>query len=164
MRNANLRVWIGEWNAQAYKKPSSTKIEGWGGYVCDFWYDLSREAGFELTVVPEVSAAAKELAPGKSAWEQCLHDIALGYVDLCLPNIWVEPDRKRKVDFLPTLQKATIRMAVFKQNISKTNTDLWFNFLLPFSPSLWLAFFCTRLVSGQVIDLENRLLHPICEQ
>jgi hypothetical protein len=164
LRNAELRVWIGEWYAQAYKKPLSNKIEGWGGYVCDFWYDLSKEAGFDLIVVPDVSSAARDLSPGKDDWELCLDDIALGYVDLCLPTIWVQPDRKRKVDFLPTLKKATIKMVVFKQRVSKTNTDLWFRFMAPFSNALWfsialtvavLALVYAILEAGNVDDFPN---------
>ena len=77
--------------------------------------ELAKQAGFTITLVQEASNDAKLAASlgtdeTPSAFDYCAHDVALGYIDVCLPTLWETDARRKFVEFLPPTQNDDFKL------------------------------------------------------
>jgi ABC-type amino acid transport substrate-binding protein len=77
----------------------------------------------------------------------CVHDVALGEVDLCIGNFWVTIERLRLATFSSTLYTDDWRLVVKKEEsddgswLPKNSAELYSHMktpLMPFSNSAWM--------------------------
>ena len=84
----------------------------------------------EIEVV-DVPAMPESLARFDSIYTACVHDVAIGNVDLCVSDMWVLPDRALLVQFLPALRHDHFYLVVRKM---ARQVSLYDRLTTPFSP------------------------------
>lgn len=114
---------------------------GWTGSVASFFQQLSTTAGFQ-TVQKTVSQASLSLFA--SPWDACVHDVQMQLIDFCI-SVVMETDTRRQMDtFTSPILAGNMKLMV-KKEVADNRWDpalgyesVWFSFLKPFSPMLWL--------------------------
>ena len=97
---------------------------------------LELKAAEEFVPEPEIHVAdgpamTESLARYDSIYTACVHDVAIGNLDLCVSDMWVLPDRAIMAQFLPALRHDHFYLVVRK--IARQVT-LYDRLTTPFSP------------------------------
>ena len=105
----------------------------------------------------DASAMAESLARYDSIYTACVHDVAIGNLDLCVSDLWVLPERALMAQFLPALRHDYFYLVVRK---TMRRVSIWERLATPFQPftpngwltvlaylvsvsvGLWLALLC----------------------
>lgn len=83
-------------------------------------------------------------------WTACLHDIAIGVVDMCFGDYWVSKERVLLASFLPALYQDEFRL-IAKTRSGETMLTVMEQPFLPFEWTLWITIICFLIFSGFIL-------------
>lgn len=113
----------------------------WTGSVASFYKQLQQTAGFQ-SVQHSVSEASLGLY--RSPWDACVHDVQMQLIDFCISVVMETDSRRQMATFTSPILAGNMRLAV-RRELADNRWDpslgyesIWFSFLKPFSPMLWL--------------------------
>ncbi|CAE7455236.1 GRIN1 [Symbiodinium natans] len=148
--------------------------DGWTGSVASFFQELSVEAGFQ-TVQATVSEASLSLFA--SPWDACVHDVQMQLIDFCISVVMETDTRRQMATFTSPILAGNMKLMVRKE-VADNRWDpalgyesVWFSFLKPFSPILWLLvaslvftagifFYWVEEEDGTCSCCSSSMLHP----
>lgn len=113
----------------------------WTGSVASFFQLLQQTAGFQ-TIQHSVSDASLQLYA--SPWDACVHDVRMQLIDFCISVVMETDSRRQMATFTSPILAGNMKLMVRKQvadnrwDPSLGYDSVWFSFLKPFSPMLWL--------------------------
>ena len=145
--------------------------DGWTGSVASFFQQLQNTAGFQ-TVQQSVSEASLSLYA--SPWDACVHDVQMQLIDFCISVVMETDTRRQLATFTSPILSGNMKLMVRKEvaddrwNPSLGYESVWFSFLKPFSPMLWLLVAALVFTAGiffYYVEEEDgscscSLLHP----
>lgn len=115
--------------------------DGWTGSVASFFQQLKQTAGFQ-TLQKSVSEASLSLYA--SPWDACVHDVRMQLIDVCVSVVMETDTRRQMATFTSPILAGSMKLMVHKE-VTDNRWDpalgyesIWFSFLKPFSPFLWL--------------------------
>mmetsp|Transcript_48166 Transcript_48166/g.109632 ORF Transcript_48166/g.109632 Transcript_48166/m.109632 type:complete len:809 (+) Transcript_48166:56-2482(+) len=135
-------------------------VEGyrWKGVLFNFvqeacWDEFKCTFSFADPVVSQESIAAV----GPSKWNGCIHDVAIGRLDMCIGSFWITEERQQMVTFLPPLFQAHWYLVTPKVE-AEGFWKLWKWEILkkpfkPFSARLWISIATFLAIGGLVFAL-----------
>eukprot|EP00931_Biecheleriopsis_adriatica_P023409 TRINITY_DN14786_c0_g1_i7.p1 TRINITY_DN14786_c0_g1~~TRINITY_DN14786_c0_g1_i7.p1 ORF type:complete len:619 (-),score=93.34 TRINITY_DN14786_c0_g1_i7:6-1862(-) len=105
---------------------------------------------FERAQVGEI--VMKDLLPyNGSEWEACVHDVALGAIDLCMGTFWELPRRRAIVNFVAAVLLDNFYLVVKKVSVEPDTISQIFRVFDPFTPRLWLCLAVAIMVISMAI-------------
>ena len=94
-----------------------------------------------------VSDRSKGYSPS-SSFTACVHDVAIGNVDMCWGNFWPTASRRQIASFTGALYLDSFYVIVHQSTRTLSFTDAIVQPFAPFTPSLWALLFTTLGVVG----------------
>jgi len=91
-----------------------------------------------------------------SSFTACVHDVAIGNVDMCWANFWPTSSRRRMASFTATMYNDQFFVIV---PLSGGATTFWSTMLKPFAPftwDLWLVIIVVFAFVGVTLTVENQ--------
>lgn len=138
-------------------RPWSFVVETSGepvGIVTDLETAAVQVLHSDLIFMQDVTAASLQRFP-TSSWSACLHDIAIGVVDMCFGDFWVSKERLIYVSFLPALYQDEFRL-VAQTTSGDTMMTIMEQPFLPFEWELWISVFSFLIVAGLLLAFAER--------
>lgn len=113
----------------------------WTGSVASFFKKVANSAQFQTSRVPVSDASLSLFA---SPWDACVHDVQMQLIDFCISVIMETDTRRQMATFSSPIMAGNMKLMVRKQvydnrwDPSLGFKSVWFSWLQPFSPFLWL--------------------------
>jgi len=121
-----------------------------GGSLFDFAYSAfsSPEFVIELTY-QEISE--KSMSKYNSTFSQCVHDVAIGELDLCIGPFWITSERALQTPFTNSLFNDEFFLVVPTQKENKSFFDLLATPFLPFENDAWFLIIAATIYMAWVV-------------
>mmetsp|Transcript_34317 Transcript_34317/g.90591 ORF Transcript_34317/g.90591 Transcript_34317/m.90591 type:complete len:554 (+) Transcript_34317:113-1774(+) len=146
MRGATLKVHTLNEPPMVYPDRLATHNTTGRGLVWDLYTDIFNSSG--------VQAVYKDLQPyNGSSWDACVHNVALGFLDLCLGTFWETAERRDIVTFVTPFEADNFYLVVLEP--SKADVDLWIVFD-PFTGRLWACILAMIVFVATIIYILER--------
>eukprot|EP00435_Cladocopium_sp_Y103_P059048 s344_g21.t1 len=125
-----------------------------------------------VKIAPDYATAGSRAKFPNSDYTACVHDVAVGNLDMCVADLWLTPERNQLATFLPALRQDFFYLVV-PQKIEEVT--FWSRLIRPFMPFTgdgWLgigAFLCSMAtllwsLAGRtfiLINTHTRILHVV---
>jgi len=126
-----------------YSFPAEYK---WKGLWIEYYEEIAKFAGFEIEYVPVTRASYAKFS---SEWTACAHDVAIGYLDLCIGNFWITGERiaATGANFLIPTSQEQVRLLHYPYEVADVGSGMW-AWMRPFKVELWIAIVISWLIVG----------------
>eukprot|EP00931_Biecheleriopsis_adriatica_P076731 TRINITY_DN50412_c0_g1_i1.p1 TRINITY_DN50412_c0_g1~~TRINITY_DN50412_c0_g1_i1.p1 ORF type:complete len:631 (-),score=83.57 TRINITY_DN50412_c0_g1_i1:485-2377(-) len=136
--------------------PWSMQMDGeWVGVLPEFMNTVVKQLGQSSILLAEPGISAESMAAhNRSSFDACIHDIAIGRLDLCLADYWITESRMRLVNFLPALDIDNFYLVV-----PRVQESLWQLLSKPFRPfqwDAWLFIIALIILMGMLVGFVER--------
>jgi len=85
-----------------------------------------------------------------SSWSACIHDLAVGRLDLCLGDFWVTQERLKMVNFLPSIEMDNFFL-VMPGDGEESVADIMAKPFRPFEGFTWVFIMGVLTIMGMMI-------------
>jgi polar amino acid transport system substrate-binding protein len=111
----------------------------YSGYAIDVLRAVSASAGFSYTI---------SVADSSLSYDEIVNQVAIGKVDLVIGDVTITEARQRTVDFSTSYYANSVRLVIKRPTALKPPL---LAFLRPFSPTVWLAWLGSILLTALLI-------------
>uniref|UniRef100_A0A7S0WG46 Ionotropic glutamate receptor C-terminal domain-containing protein n=1 Tax=Hemiselmis tepida TaxID=464990 RepID=A0A7S0WG46_9CRYP len=141
--------------------PQRAQWKGWHGWMVDIVNSLifTMEPPMNVDFVEPTWSTEQSRSLFSSSWTACVHDVALGRVDICVGDFWMTPQRLNMAQFLPPFSSDKFYLFVPGQTTAEDFGTILVKPFLPFSAELWafvISFLIFAAIVMTVTDARNR--------
>lgn len=159
--NSNTGGWMGSYNPDG----SFGMNDDWTGPMVEFVIDAARSGNFSLvqSAPPEWLVNESTAFWGSSSFNLCVYAVSLGYLDLCVSDLTITPERAAATPFFE-LDSAPIYLLTFLETDEASAWDRFvsqvFKIYQPFHRDSWLFIFLFCIPSLGVLMLFHEYDSP----
>ena len=90
-----------------------------------------------------------------STWTACVHDVALGELDMCWADFWITVERRRLTSWTASIKVEKFYLVLPEAREAGGVAHSLRKVFAPFSPGLWIALFAILASVGVALELDS---------